>query len=119
MSNTRYPHRSFHPSDEIRAARIGYNALLHLIAGSLVPKKQKYLLKTVLDEMNKNHLFDKPGFVLRGTVRGDLPDYPTAKEAQYYYLNSEVLEGPIRGDLPDYVLRYEEMDQKINGFYGI
>ena len=62
-----------HKTDELRCARLGWNCILTRYS-SLHPESEEGIqLKGLLDEMNKNGLFDKPGEVLQGPIKGD-PD---------------------------------------------
>lgn len=58
-------------NDELRAARMGWNALLNLRNYSGLSTDDFIMVNRVLDEMNKNGLFDKPGRVLQGPIPGD------------------------------------------------
>lgn len=60
-----------HDDDSLRAARMGWNALLNLRKSTTLSSKDKQYIDDVMDEMNVNGLFFKPGKVLEGPIRGD------------------------------------------------
>ena len=63
---------TFHNSnDSVRAARLGWNALLDIRKNGINGMQTYKMIDRVLDEMNKNGLFDKPGEVLKGPIKGD------------------------------------------------
>lgn len=66
--NTMVCHNS---DDSVRAARLGWNALLDIRKNGINGVQTYKMIDRVLDEMNKNGLFDKPGEVLKGPIKGD------------------------------------------------
>jgi len=64
---------SHHASEELRAARLGWNALLNLSKDSSINAKARRVIGNVMAEMNRTGMFDKPGEVKQGPIRGDDP----------------------------------------------
>jgi len=64
---------SHHKSEELRAARLGWNALLNLSKDSSVSSNARRVIEKVMAEMNRTGMFDKPGEVKQGPIRGDDP----------------------------------------------
>jgi len=63
-----------HDNDALRAARLGWNALLNLSKDSSMVDSQAQYIGKVMGEMNKNGLFNKPGVVGSGPILGDLDE---------------------------------------------
>ncbi len=63
-----------HATEELRAARMGWNALLNLRSYASLSMDDFVMINKVMEEMNRNGLFDKPGTVLRGPIPGDIEE---------------------------------------------